>query len=600
MIAAMKSPIPSCTIILTLALLALNAVYGGSATWNLHPASNDWNTAANWMPATVPNGPTDVATFARSSIRSLRFSAAMTEVAEIVFNPGASSLKIAVDPILAQTVVYLTISGAGITNNSGVTQNLVSGPTIGTLGTGVIQFLNGATAGDGTAVTALGASTDGAFSGSEIHFYDTSTAGSATIAAEGATGRDDAGGGEVFFHSNATAANANFTVTNSVMLGGGPGEVNFADSTSASDAIFNVEGGEVRFSGDSEAATAQFMISGGEVDFFNNSTAADASFVIDAGLVNFWGFDEDKPTAGNGVFTINGGSVQFFGGTAGNATLTANSNGGDVGRINFNENDESEVRIQLFGEGTLDITTIGLVFVSVGSIEGDGLILLGNNKLITGSNDLSTTFSGIIQDTGSLEKIGHGTLTLIGENTYTGGTTIEGGKLVIANQSGSSTGSGPVSVTTGTLGGSGIIAGATTIGTGSGTDALLAPAAGTTVQATLTIESALTFNADATYICTFRAKQSRGRTDQVIANGVTINKGAMIVLSGQTRGALTQGMVLTLISNTSANAISGTFSNLVDGGIVTIGDNNFQASYSGGDGNDLTLTVVAITTGGSP
>jgi hypothetical protein len=149
-----------------------------------------------------------------------------------------------------------------------------------------------------------------------------------------------------------------------------------------------------------------------------------------------------------------------------------------------------------------------------------------------------------------------------------------------------------VNVTTGRLGGSGIIAGETTIGTGSGTGAVLAPAAGTTVQATLTIGSALTFNADSTYTCTFRANRNRAETDQVIANGVTINSGAMIALIGHTRGALAQGMVLTLISNTSANPIGGTFSNLPDGGIVRINGNNFQASYSGGDGNDLTLTVV--------
>jgi hypothetical protein len=63
-------------------------------------------------------------------------------------------------------------------------------------------------------------------------------------------------------------------------------------------------------------------------------------------------------------------------------------------------------------------------------------------------------------------------------------------------------------------------------------------------------------------------------------------------LRGQTQGRLTTGLTLTLISNTSANPISGTFSNLPDGGIVTINGNNFQASYEGGDGNDLTLTVV--------
>jgi hypothetical protein len=88
------------------------------------------------------------------------------------------------------------------------------------------------------------------------------------------------------------------------------------------------------------------------------------------------------------------------------------------------------------------------------------------------------------------------------------------------------------------------------------------------------------------------AKQNSARTDKVIANGVTINSGATLALSGQTRGALRQGLVLTLIRNTSANSISGSFSNLPDSGIVTINGNNLQASYSGGDGNDLTLTVV--------
>ena len=53
-----------------------------------------------------------------------------------------------------------------------------------------------------------------------------------------------------------------------------------------------------------------------------------------------------------------------------------------------------------------------------------------------------------------------------------------------------------------------------------------------------------------------------------------------------------RGMVLTVISNTSANPISGDFSNLADGAIVNVNGNNFQASYEGGDGNDLTLTVV--------
>jgi len=39
------------------------------------------------------------------------------------------------------------------------------------------------------------------------------------------------------------------------------------------------------------------------------------------------------------------------------------------------------------------------------------------------------------------------------------------------------------------------------------------------------------------------------------------------------------------------NAISGTFGNLADGSTLTAGRNNLLVSYTGGDGNDLTLTV---------
>ena len=580
----MKSPILSCAIILTLSLGALNAVYADSATWNATPVDNDWSNPANWTPATVPNGPTDVATFAGSSITGLKFSAATTEVAEIVFNPGANRFKISADSKLAQTFVTLTISGAGITNNSGVTQNLVSGPTLDGQGGGIIEFLNAATAGDGTVLTALGSVTDGAFSGSEIHFYDTSTAGSATIVAEGARGRDDAGGGEVFFHDNATAANANLTVTNSLALGGGSGEVHFDGFSSASDAIFDVAGGEVHFAGDSDAATAQFVLPGGEVDFFGNSSAADASFVMDAGLVNFW---DDTVTASNGLFIINGGSVQFFGGTAGNATLIANGGG-----IFFQGTiDGGEARIEVFGNGLLNIawpTSEGVV--TVGSIEGDGLIELGINQLITGANNLSTTFSGVIEEPGSLAKIGTGMLTLSGANTYTRGTVVNEGTLRVDNTSGSGTGSRDVEVNAGALAGNGIIAGSVTVGTGSGTGAFLAPGAGAKQTNRLTIRRALTIKADGSY--SYRVKTKSTQADQVIANGVTIESGAQFSFTQLANKQLTAGTVFTAIDNISANPITGTFANLPDGSTFTSGRNTYQVSYEGGDGNDLTLTVV--------
>ncbi|MGH8093109.1 MAG: hypothetical protein ACREIF_06520 [Chthoniobacterales bacterium] len=161
----------------------------------------------------------------------------------------------------------------------------------------------------------------------------------------------------------------------------------------------------------------------------------------------------------------------------------------------------------------------------------------------------------------------------------------------MSNETGSGTGTGAVSVNAGTLGGSGTISGVVTIGTGGGAGAFLAPAHGTKTQATLTIQSSLTFNSDSAYTYTFKAKKKKAKTDKVVANGVTIN-GATVVLQGTTQGSLTRGTVYTLISNTAATPISGTFSNLADGAILTVNGNNFQASYEGGDGNDLTLTVV--------
>src|SRR2546430_8791697 len=95
---------------------------------------------------------------------------------------------------------------------------------------------------------------------------------------------------------------------------------------------------------------------------------------------------------------------------------------------------------------------------------------------------------------GSLSKIGTGTFELAGATAYTGGTTVSAGTLVVSNKTGSSTGTGPVQVTSGTLGGSGIVAGDVSIGTGTSSGAILAPAHGTPRQATFTTPGALTFN----------------------------------------------------------------------------------------------------------
>lgn len=269
------------------------------------------------------------------------------------------------------------------------------------------------------------------------------------------------------------------------------------------------------------------------------------------------------------------------------------SGGGGGGRIKVEgEAQLNRAQFRVYGNGVLDLRTAAAPGPLIGSLEGDGVVSLTSNSLSVGDNQLSTTFAGTIEGTGALFKLGNGTLTLAGANLYTGGTTVSQGALVVSNPTGSGTGTGAAAINAGTLGGNGIIAGAVTIGTDSATGAFLAPAHGTNKQVTLTIQSGLTFNSDATYTYSFKAKRNKSKTDKVIANGVTINSGASINLSGQTQGTLTQGTVYPVITNTAATPIAGTFSNLPDGGIVNVNGNNLQASYEGGDGNDLTLTVV--------
>ena len=544
-------------IFLILPFSCILSALAGSATWNPNPISDDWNTAANWTPETVPNDPTDVATFGNSNMAAISLSA-QTHVDAIIFDPDAVGYTI-------NTGGHgLAFFGAGVVNNSANEQNFVTGLQDG----GIIAFRNNA-----TAANAVFSVYGDAFQ-PYVYFYDNATAGDATFFNYGGFG-----GAVTWFFDSATAGNATFN--------------NFSGGNGANDGV-------TVFEDESSAATATIFCNGGDTVFHKHSTAANSTLIANLDTIFFL----EHSTAGEAMVVANGarssragfGSILFLNGnaSAGDATLVANGgqNGGQGGLIAFfAETRGSKARVQVFGNGLLDISSHNaLAPMSIGSLEGTGAVALGANSLALGRNHLSTTFSGIISDGnngGSLTKVGTGTLTLAAANTYTGGTTVASGILLVNNGGGSGTGTGAVTVNGGTLGGSGIIAGAATVETG----AFLAPAAETNKQVTLTLQSRLTLQAGATYTYTFKANTNQKRADLIVANGVTIN-GALITLQGKVKGTVTLGTVLTVISNTSASPITGTFANLADGAIVNVNGNNLQASYSGGDGNDLTLTVV--------
>jgi len=557
--------------------------HAGSATWNLNPATNDWNTATNWTPVTVPNATTDTATFGASNTTSVSISDEV-DLASLVFAAAAPSYTFDTGRLT------LTFWGDGVRNDSGVQQTF----------TGRYTFNENSSAGDGV------------FTSANIVFNDNSTAANGTFT----TGRS--GGSVEFFGGSAGSATFTLSAIGGValnMLGG-----------TLSNATVTVNGGnsfadtlvKIQFSGTADHAT--LIANGGatpgekigKIIFLLNSTAAESTLIANpakvagpsGGSIQI----SNGATASDSNITVNGATVTGDGAqgvltftqgntaTAANATIVATGgfNGGKGGLVQFLPNAKGGAcRIELLGNSQLDMAADRDLDLTIGSLEGEGTVTLGGHALIIGSNNLGTIFSGLIQDgtgVGAVAKTGTGTLTLGGANTYTGDTTISSGILLVSNISGSGTGTGAVSVTGGTLGGSGIIAGAVTVGTNSGTGAFLSPSKGAKKPATLTIQSALTLNDDSTYV--YKLDTKRARADEVIANGVVIDSGAKFSFRPSGNNALTVGQVFSAINNTATTAIGGTFHNLPEGKILIVNGSNLQASYSGGDGNDLTLTVV--------
>ena len=107
------------------------------------------------------------------------------------------------------------------------------------------------------------------------------------------------------------------------------------------------------------------------------------------------------------------------------------------------------------GSGTLSFGI--LTTAALGGLTGPGALDVSNATssavtLSVGDNNASTTYSGILSGPGSLTKVGSGELELTDNNTYTGPTTNNAGKLIVNGSLVS-----PVTVNSGVLGGTGTL-----------------------------------------------------------------------------------------------------------------------------------------------
>jgi autotransporter-associated beta strand protein len=119
---------------------------------------------------------------------------------------------------------------------------------------------------------------------------------------------------------------------------------------------------------------------------------------------------------GTGDVIVNGGNLKL----SFNRNLASGVNLSIASGAFFYPDGSSQTLGKLEGQGTVDFT-----FVDAGT-----------DTLSVGSGDVSSTFDGVIQQSTArrhaLRKIGTGTFTLTGLNTYTGNTTVEDGILSVA------------------------------------------------------------------------------------------------------------------------------------------------------------------------
>ena len=173
-------------------------------------------------------------------------------------------------------------------------------------------------------------------------------------------------------------------------------------------------------------------------------------------------------TASGAAWDLNGSS-QTVGSLAGVAGATVL----DSGALTTGGNNASTLFAgAISGTGSLTTTGSGSLLILAGSNTysggttitagtlqlGDGLLSNGsvagtitNNATLAFANVSAQTFSGVVSGSGALGMSGPGALTLQGTRTYSGGTSLNGGTLILANNSGSVLGSGNLAINGGTL-----------------------------------------------------------------------------------------------------------------------------------------------------
>jgi autotransporter-associated beta strand protein len=310
--------------------------------------------------------------------------------------------------------------------------------------------------------------------------------------------------------------------------------------------------------------TVTTIANGAVLSFTNTATITGATtktFVLSGGGE----IDAAVSTALDGVISGTGGLVKGGPGiltlspeTSGTTTLTSNTYTGGTtvtaGTLQFNTQNALPAGLVTMGAGTtlwdVNTATSGNFPTTVTFSLGGAVTF--NEPLATKTFIYNGSISG---NGGSLLKTGAGTIYLQGSNSYSGGTTINGGTVRaegVLGLGGMQTGTGPVTINSGgVLGGNGSV-GAVVVNSGgniSGGSSGSAPATLTT--------AAETWNAGGGYLAHFN-----------LASGTTSTLGLNDKLSMTSLSVAGGPFTVTLLA---VNASTGTVS-LPAGGTLVIAD----------------------------